>query len=592
MNAAGAPLLGVAPGAVTLTAQVTCLLLLALALAWLGRRGSPRTLHLLWTTTFALVLALPLLGSLGPSWEVPLLPAAAGEPPPAASPAFDDPPIEDAGAAPSSDAAHMREALVRAAQARLDAQSDAARGASADAPPRHASVRIAWIIWIVGCGLSLVPLAFGALRLRRLVRTARPLRDPEWVRQAEALRCRLGLRAGVRLLSSAAVATPLTGGLRSPVILLPESASSWSDERRAVVLSHELVHVRRHDALRKIMRRAACALYWFHPLVWATERLAALAGEKACDEEVVALGVRPSEYARHLLFLAATGPLARFEGAGAGARSHFATGEKDRVHTRTRASTPEPRTHRPDAHGHRGGGSVGRRRAAGTDRQRGCRCGGRVPRCGPRRGADRGRRQGPPWWWRRAAGRRPRARWTTWSASPPPTIRSGRSPSVRTAAWSRSGSGRTVVSRSSDPSPTCCSACGRRGDVGLNAEGTAVQTLGEDSWLVVESRGERTHRLAVARGAGRDRTRMERRWRPTTPRRGGWQVARTHVHGHARILGGVALLRRRPGAVRPDLRLPRRALQADFPPCGPESCRRRATNSNTISPDGRRASLE
>ena len=59
MNAAGAALLGVAPGAVTLAAQVTCLLLLALVLAWLGRRGSPRTLHLLWTTTFVLVLALP-----------------------------------------------------------------------------------------------------------------------------------------------------------------------------------------------------------------------------------------------------------------------------------------------------------------------------------------------------------------------------------------------------------------------------------------------------------------------------------------------------------------------------------------------------
>jgi hypothetical protein len=79
VNAVGAALLSAAPGAVTLTAQVTCLLLLALALAWLGRRGSPRTLHLLWTTTFVLVLVLPLLGLVGPSWNVPLLPAAAGE---------------------------------------------------------------------------------------------------------------------------------------------------------------------------------------------------------------------------------------------------------------------------------------------------------------------------------------------------------------------------------------------------------------------------------------------------------------------------------------------------------------------------------
>ena len=507
MNAAGAPLLGVAPGAVTLTAQVTCLLLLALALAWLGRRGSPRTLHLLWTTTFALVLALPLLGSLGPSWEVPLLPAAAAEPPPAASPAFDDPPIEDAGAAPSSDAAEMREALVRAAQARLDAQSDAARGASADAPPRHASVRIAWIIWIVGCGLSLVSLAFGALRLRRLVRTARPLRDPEWVRQAEALRRRLGLRAEVRLLSSAAVATPLTGGLRSPVILLPESASSWSDERRAVVLSHELVHVRRHDALRKIMRRAACALYWFHPLVWATERLAALAGEKACDEEVVALGVRPSEYARHLLFLAATGP-SRDSRAPALALVHTSQLERRIVSILARVR-PRPSPVRT-ALTLTVIGVVGALVAAARP----------VPIDSGDAGAaaaspDAAHAEAPTEAAARAAMvAEARRRTATPTALDDLECLSASNDSIRSFSlradgsmvpkWKWTDGGFTIVRPVADML-LCMRA---EGDVGLNAEGTAVQTLGEDSWLVVESRGERTHRLAVARGPGG----IEREW--------------------------------------------------------------------------------
>ena len=62
----------------------------------------------------------------------------------------------------------------------------------------HVIVKIAWIAWIIGCGLSLVSLAIAVLRLRWLVRTARPVRDPEWVCEAEVLRRRLGLPAGVR----------------------------------------------------------------------------------------------------------------------------------------------------------------------------------------------------------------------------------------------------------------------------------------------------------------------------------------------------------------------------------------------------------
>ncbi|WP_419163987.1 M56 family metallopeptidase [Candidatus Palauibacter sp.] len=96
----------------------------------------------------------------------------------------------------------------------------------------------------------------------------------------------------------------MTGGLWKAVILLPAAAVKWSPERRAVVLTHELIHVRRRDVLRQLMRRIVLALYWFHPLGWVAARRAEVASEKACDEEVLALGARPSDYARLLLRLA------------------------------------------------------------------------------------------------------------------------------------------------------------------------------------------------------------------------------------------------------------------------------------------------
>ena len=64
-----------AAGAIGLVAKATVVLSVALVLAWLARRGSAKTLHLLWTTTFAVLLVFPLLSLLAPSWDLPILPA-------------------------------------------------------------------------------------------------------------------------------------------------------------------------------------------------------------------------------------------------------------------------------------------------------------------------------------------------------------------------------------------------------------------------------------------------------------------------------------------------------------------------------------
>ena len=485
MNAAGATLFGVGPGAVTLMAQVTCLLLLALALAWVGRRGSPKTLHLLWTTTFIIVLALPLSGLIGPSWNVPLLPAAVGEPPASLDSAFRDLLLETTGSVPPPETDDMREALLLAELDRVDARTGGATGAPADPASGYAIVRSAWIIWIIGCGLSLVSLAIGAIRLRGLVRTARPVRDPEWVRLAETLRHRLRLRAGVRLLSHAAVEMPMTGGLWRQVILLPESAASWNQERRAVVLSHELIHVRRRDTLRHLIGRAVLALYWFHPLMWIASRLATLASEKACDEEVLSLGTRPSEYARHLHVLAT--------GLSRGPRALALPIVHPSQLERRIMSILAPRRPRPSLVRAAlmfmviGGAGVSvafvrpvttgegeflesesnREETAIPDARKGVECLSSV-NDSIRSFSIRGGGNMVPNW-----------KWTD-----------GGFTIVRPVAGMR----------------LCVRA---KGDISLNAEGTAVQALGgADSWLVFESRSEKTHRLAVTRGPGG----IEREW--------------------------------------------------------------------------------
>lgn len=491
MNAAGATLFGLVPSAVTLTAQVTCLLLLALALAWLGRRGSPKNLHLLWTTTFVLVFALPILGPIGPSWNVPVLPAAAGELQASGS-ALRELLLEDMGPVPPSETADMRRALVLAQRARLDGRSVGAGGVSANAIARHAVVRITWIVWIIGFGLSLIALAVSALRLRGLVRTAHPVRDPDWVRQSEELRRRLGVRTKVRLLTNAAVEVPMTGGLWRPVILLPEPAASWSRARRAVVLSHELIHVRRRDVLRRLMRRAVLALYWFHPLVWIASRRAALASEKACDEEVLRLGTRPSEYARHLLFLA-TGRTPG--GPRALALPIVQASQLERritsILARRRPRASLLRTALTLVVIGAAGVSVAFVRPVPTVASP------EIPTEASREAAARAAIVAE------VAAESHRDQIATQAAllgiecipSSKDTIRSFylRGDGRTVPNWKWTDGGFTIVRPVADRL-LCMRA---EGDVTLNAEGTAVRTLGEDSWLVFESRGEKTHRLAV-----------------------------------------------------------------------------------------------
>jgi beta-lactamase regulating signal transducer with metallopeptidase domain len=161
--------------------------------------------------------------------------------------------------------------------------------------------RAALLLWIVGAAALLIRLLAGVVRLAWIERRATELTDDEWVRLTDGLSRRLRVGRIVRLLREPAATVPMTWGLFHPVVLLPAESERWPDERRRVVLAHELAHVRRWDAATQWIAHVALALFWFNPLVWVAVRQLRQEREHACDDAVLEIGTRAADYASHLL---------------------------------------------------------------------------------------------------------------------------------------------------------------------------------------------------------------------------------------------------------------------------------------------------
>jgi beta-lactamase regulating signal transducer with metallopeptidase domain len=264
----------------------TFILLAALAATALMRRTSAAARHLVWLAALSALLLLPIARGFVPEWRV--LPVA--------------PAVFVAPAAPSAEPVSAPAASARA-PAPAEPGGPAASTLRQPAPPRLPLdwTALALLAWAAGAALLGLRLAYGLARVRWMERRAVELTDDGWVRLTDGLARRLGLGRIVRLLREPGATVPMTWGIFSPVILLPREADEWDDERRRVVLAHELAHVRRWDALTQWIAHLALAVYWFNPLVWVAARKLREEREHACDDAVLEIGTRPAEYADHLL---------------------------------------------------------------------------------------------------------------------------------------------------------------------------------------------------------------------------------------------------------------------------------------------------
>ncbi|HKA88205.1 MAG TPA: M56 family metallopeptidase [Haliangiales bacterium] len=227
------------------SAKATLLLGLALVAAWAWKRRPASARHLLWCLAIVGALAIPPLAAMLPAWRLSVLPRAETT----TAPSWED-----------------------------------------------------WLLalWLAGMLVVLGRLLLARIRIHLLGRRA--ARVTEWRHdRLRELAVARGVDRRVELLESAEVALPMTWGFVRPTIGLPLESRAWSRTRLDAALAHELAHVRRFDALTQVVAEVACAFYWFHPLAWLAARKMRVLRELACDDEVLANGIRPSQYAREML---------------------------------------------------------------------------------------------------------------------------------------------------------------------------------------------------------------------------------------------------------------------------------------------------
>ena len=165
---------------------------------------------------------------------------------------------------------------------------------------------VSWPQLLVMLWLAVVLLHAGCLLFAHRVLRAIVKRSVIWHgEETRELAERVGLARPPQVRLSSEIDTPQVCGLRNPIVLVPaETMATFTTEERAMVLCHELMHLRRRDLALGWVPACAERLFFFHPLVRLAARRYVDARETACDTAAVrALGVSPAHYGRMLVRL-------------------------------------------------------------------------------------------------------------------------------------------------------------------------------------------------------------------------------------------------------------------------------------------------
>jgi beta-lactamase regulating signal transducer with metallopeptidase domain len=143
--------------------------------------------------------------------------------------------------------------------------------------------------WSIGVGWNLACLLTAWRAVRRLRSRSHPVECAVMLERLASCRSLLHLRAEPQLLEVAGCGSPMLIGIFRPAIVVPaETRRRLNASEQAMVFGHELAHIRRGDLLWALAAALVRCVFFFHPLVWLSERRLKMAQEIAADELAIA----------------------------------------------------------------------------------------------------------------------------------------------------------------------------------------------------------------------------------------------------------------------------------------------------------------
>lgn len=145
-------------------------------------------------------------------------------------------------------------------------------------------------LWLLGVMLFAFRLIGGAWQLH--IYKTRGISAPnyEWQKRFTAIYEKLKITQTVKFFQSNLIETPVVIGWLKPVILVPASVFLQINPRELeTIIAHELVHIRRFDALVNFAQSVVEILFFYHPGVWWISSVVRKQREFAADEAVINL---------------------------------------------------------------------------------------------------------------------------------------------------------------------------------------------------------------------------------------------------------------------------------------------------------------
>ncbi|MFI8710597.1 M56 family metallopeptidase [Brevibacillus brevis] len=149
-------------------------------------------------------------------------------------------------------------------------------------------VKIAAIVWLIGCISLLGFMCAYQLRTRSRMRSLKIVTDPQVISIMDDCRKRFGITKPIPIYSGSYRKSPHIAGLIHPWIYCPEEICKESNASALThAFSHELAHYKRKDIAWNLLGLLALAIHWMNPFIWMCVKQMKADRELACDAYVL-----------------------------------------------------------------------------------------------------------------------------------------------------------------------------------------------------------------------------------------------------------------------------------------------------------------